>query len=666
MPSHSNVAIVTDPPERHATQKGGTGHMEGWVQGGWCRVLGAWGVIPGTRNEAPSTRHNFQVTSVTAPSDLSARDRRHGPAMLRSVRRKPVFHEITMAFVGSGGDGAVAAADIIAGTCAGEGLHVIKTEAYGPQIRGGESSATVRVSSRPIHAPSDLVDVLVVFRWADFARFRDEMELSEDAIILHEPADAIPADLILPGRTFIGVPFDQTARDAGAPKSKNIVSVGAAAALCGLPAGAVRAAITKRFGKKAPAVIEANIRAFDLGNELPLSMKRPLRYEPGTSRLLMSGNEASAVAAIDAGCRFFAGYPITPSTEVLQYLAEWLPRLGGTVIQTEDELSAIGAIIGASFAGEKALTATSGPGLSLMSEMLGLASVAEIPAVIINVQRGGPSTGLPTKSEQSDLAHAVYASHGDTPRVVIACGDVEESYHSTIDAFNIAEEFQIPVIMLSDQSVAQRKQTLDASALSTGTVIGRRIETNLEDYRRYRLTDDGVSPMTSPGTLGGIYQTNGLEHDEQGRPSASFGVHETMNRKRYRKLDAIAAKYPLYTRFGAEDPEIGILCWGSSEGAVREAIDRLDGGGVRVAAFSPRMLMPLPAAQIQAFVDSCQQILVVELSHSGQFYSYLRTQIDLVRSRTRLFARSGGRALRASEVLRELRALVGISQEVEA
>ncbi len=567
-------------------------------------------------------------------------------------------NEITLAFVGAGGDGAVAASDIIAAVCAGEGLHVIKTEAYGPQIRGGESSATIRVSSVPIFAQADRVDVLMVFQWADLARFRDEIVLADDALVLHEPADPVPSEVAASGWTLVPFPFAQLSRDAGAPKSKNIVAVGAAMALCGLPAGAARAAITNRFARKAPAVVEANLRAFDLAAERTPDVFRRIDYTPSASRLLMSGNEACAVAAIDAGCRFFAGYPITPSTEILQYLAEWLPRLDGTVLQTEDELSAIGAVIGASFAGKKALTATSGPGLSLMSELLGLSAIAEIPTVIINVQRGGPSTGSPTKSEQSDLAHALYGSHGDTPRVVIACSDVEESYHSTIDAFNIAEEFQVPVILLSDQSIAQRRQSIDIDALQH-EVIPRRVASGGQDYRRYAFTPDGVSPMTIPGTKGGIYQTNGLEHDEYGRPSAMFGTHEQMNTKRFRKLEAIADRYPLFSRFGAQDPDIGILCWGSSAGTVREAMATMERERIRVAAFVPRMLMPLPVSALQEFIDACGQTLVIELSHSAQFHHYLRTQVDLPRARTRVYARSGGKALSVEEVLREVHSMIG-------
>src|SRR5438067_3222852 len=418
------------------------------------------------------------------------------------------MNELTFAFVGAGGDGAVAAGDIIAAACAREGLHVIKTEAYGPQIRGGESSAVVRVSSAPIHAQADRVDVLVVFSWADFARFENELVVADDAVIFCESGDEAPIELA--GRTVHPIAFKGTA--------KNVMAIAMLASLFGLPLEATRAAVARRFGKKKQAVIDANLQAFDRGiaEAEKIAVEKRLTYERGTPHLIMSGNEASAFGAIHAGCRFFAGYPITPSSEILHFLADWLPKLRGTTLQTEDELAAIGAVIGGSFAGVKSMTATSGPGLSLMAEMLGLASIAEIPAVIVNVQRGGPSTGIPTKSEQADLLHSVFASHGDTPRVVIACSDVADAYHATVDAFNIAEEFQVPVIVLSDQLIAQRRETIEASTL-LHDVRDRRLATppELETYRRYAEASDGVSPMTIPGMAGGMYQTNGLEHDER-------------------------------------------------------------------------------------------------------------------------------------------------------
>jgi 2-oxoglutarate/2-oxoacid ferredoxin oxidoreductase subunit alpha len=553
-------------------------------------------------------------------------------------------HELSLSIVGAGGDGAVAAGDILSFASARDGLSVIKTEAYGPQIRGGESSCTVRISATPIHAQADAVDALAVFSWADFARFRAEIALAPDALVFHDEKDA-PPDAMQAYR-LVAMPF------ASYRNAKNIFALGLLASAFGLPAAKIRDAVRGRFAKKTEAVIEANLKAFDEGLAVNVDNAKRLDYVPSEPKLLMSGNEASAVGAVEAGCRFFAGYPITPSSEILHSLGEWLPRLGGTCLQTEDELAAIGAVVGASFAGKKALTATSGPGLSLMSEMIGLSSIAEIPSVIVNVQRGGPSTGIPTKSEQSDLWHSIYGSHGDAPRVVVACTDVEDSFHTTVDGFNIAEEFQVPVIVLSEQSIAQRRETVEANRL-THDVVERRVAVDLESYRRYRVTDDGVSPISAPGMKGGEYQTNGLEHDEQGRPSSMYTMHETMNAKRWRKLEAIANKYELFTKFGPDNPDLGILCWGSSTGVVREAIDRLTARGVRVAVFAPRILMPLPKRAIQQFIDSAKELLVIELSFAGQFYRYLRSELDLPKN-TRVFARSGGKNLTVSEVMEQI------------
>ena len=572
-------------------------------------------------------------------------------------------HELSLSIVGAGGDGAVAAGDILSFASARDGLSVIKTEAYGPQIRGGESSCTVRMSATPIHAQADLLDSLVVFSWSDFARFRDELEPAADAIIFYEEKDTPPEAMTK--YRLVAIPF------AAQRNAKNIYALGILASTFGLPSDAIREAVRGRFRKKTAAVIEGNVNAFDAGLqkgiELMLGAKQ-LTYVKSEPKLLMSGNEASAVGAVEAGCRFFAGYPITPSSEILHYLGEWLPRMGGTCLQTEDELAAIGAVVGASFAGKKAMTATSGPGLSLMSEMLGLSSMAEVPAVIVNVQRGGPSTGIPTKSEQSDLMHSLYGGHGDTPRVVLACTDVEDSFHTTVDGFNIAEEFQVPVIVLSEQAVAQRRETIEASAL-VHDVVDRRIATDEDcnDYRRYRVTEDGVSPMSIPGQKGGEYQTNGLEHDELGRPTSMYSTHETMNAKRWRKLDAIAKKYPLCTRIGPDNPDLGILCWGASLGVVQEAVDRLTARGVRVAAFAPRILMPLPAQEIEAFAKSCGELLIIELSFAGQFYKYLRSEVDLPREHVHVRARSGGKNLTVTEVIAEAeRILVESKEEVIA
>ncbi len=569
--------------------------------------------------------------------------------------------DLTFAMVGSGGDGVVTMGDMVAQAAAREGLYVIKVEAYGPQIRGGESSTTVRVSSEDIFAQADQVDVLVVFNWKDFARFKGEITTAPNAIILSEAKDDTevdPADLGAgPEATWVKIPFIELAKEAaGTTLAKNIVTLGLLSELFGLPQAAMRRAIEHKFAKKKAEVLEANIKGFEAGidhaRSLGLDLSAwQLSYTPGEPKLLMSGNEAAAVGAIHAGCRFFAGYPITPSSEVLHFLSEWMPKVGGAVIQTEDELSAFGAVLGGSFAGVKSMTATSGPGLALMTEMLGLASMAELPAVIWDVQRGGPSTGLPTKSEQSDLWQAVFGSHGDAPRVVLAPADVEDCFHTMVDAFNIAEEYQIPVVVLSDQNIAQRRETL--SMLTLDHEVKERLrptEDELVDYRRYKETPNGVSPMTWPGIQGGEYQTNGLEHDEYGHPTSMHIIHEKMNDKRYRKLRPIRDEYHFIRRYGPEDADVGILCWGSSKGPVKEAVMNANARGEKVAAFVPQVLYPFPKHQFESFLKEIKEFIIVELSFSAQFYKYLRTFLELPEGHTHIFKRSGGKNLTVTEV----------------
>ncbi len=561
--------------------------------------------------------------------------------------------------------------DLIAQACANAGLNVIKTEAYGPQIRGGESSCTVRISPDDIYAQADAVDLLVLFNWADYGRFKAEIVPGDGAIVLHEAADAVPEGWEVGRLRLVPVPFTQIAKDAGAPAGKNIATLGILGALFGLPADTLRKAVAKKFGKKKEGVAEANLKAFDAGATFAATLVdqtagTKLAYTPGKPKLLMSGNEAAAVGAVHAGCRFFAGYPITPSSEILHYLSEWMPKLGGKVVQTEDELAAFGAVLGGSFAGVKSMTATSGPGLSLMAEMLGLSTMAEIPSVIVNVQRGGPSTGNPTKNEQSDLWHALYGGHGDAPRVVIAPSDVEDCFHATVEAFNIAEEFQLPVIVLSDQLIGQRRETLSAETMDHPVVDRAKPAADLEGYRRYQDTPNGVSPMAVPGMKNGVYQTNGLEHDEAGRPNSNYITHEKMNEKRYRKLQAVSAKYHFVRRYGPETADIGIVCWGSSKGAVKEAVLRANANGQKVAALVPQVLYPFPVAEFEAFAASVKQLLFIELNFNAQFYMFVRTQVDLPKG-VQVYKRSGGRHLAVSEVENEIRkAYKTIGQEVLA
>ncbi len=581
--------------------------------------------------------------------------------------------DLVLAMFGSGGDGVVTMGEMMAQAGAKDGLDVMRVEAYGPQIRGGESSCTVRLSNQPIYTQGDEVEVVVVFNWQDFLRFKGEVVVAQDAVVLYEESDTTPLEdvgLSLGEEArWIPVPFIALAKEsAGTALAKNIVTLGILSEAVGVPQALIEKAVVHKFSKKKAAILEANIKGFKAGIEWGAGIKdrvtdRYLEYEPGEPRLLMSGNDASAVGALHAGCRFFAGYPITPSSEVLHFLSEWMPKVGGSIIQTEDELSAMGAIIGGSFAGVKSMTATSGPGLALMTEMLGLASMAEIPVVIIDVQRGGPSTGLPTKSEQSDLWQALWGSHGDAPRVVLAPADVEDCFHATVAAFNIAEESQMPVIVLSDQFIAQRRETMSPWSLKH-EVVDRVRPTDEElaegNYERYADTPTGISPMTWPGIKGGEYQTNGLEHTADGRPTSMYLVHEKMNEKRYRKLRDVRSKYSYVRKYGSEKADVGILCWGSCKGPVKEAVMRAEANGQKVSAFVPQVLYPFPRREFEEYLKTVKNVVVVEISYSAQFYKYLKTFLDLP-SDTFVFKRSGGKNLTVAEVEDKIQRVLELS-----
>ena len=327
-------------------------------------------------------------------------------------------------------------------------------------------------------------------------------------------------------------------------------------------------------------MVKGNEDAFAAGSKY--AAEHPLR-EPRTlatpasmteGKLVVDGNDMCAAAAIFAGCEFFGGYPITPSSEIMQFFGREVWKHGGTMLQAEDEIAGIGAVVGASFAGKKAMTATSGPGMSLKTEMLGLATIAELPLVCVNVQRGGPSTGIPTKSEQSDLLQACFSAHGDVLRPVLAPISVADTFGMTVEAFNVAEQYQTPVILLSDQEIAQRKETVDPIDTRAFQVVERRRPSGaeLEKYERFKATESGVSPISHPGMPGGNYLASGIEHNERGAPTASGEVHARMNDKRLRKLEPLKQRRDLFLIEGDPQAPLALVAWGSVAGTAREAV----------------------------------------------------------------------------------------------
>ncbi len=572
--------------------------------------------------------------------------------------------DLTIGIVGSGGEGVISAGEILVWAMAAEGFHSMMIKSYGPQIRGGESAAQVRLNSAPVLSQGDSLDALVVLSWENFPRFEKELILADDAMVFYDAGDKPPAELPFPqGVRFSERPFSDQAREqAGTTLAKNLVALGVVVGWFGLPEDGFRRAIEQRFGRKGKEVLQGNLKAFQAGLALGRQQgasEQP-NFAPGspTKKLVVTGNDALAMGALFAGVRFYAGYPITPASEIMEWMAKHLPKFDGTFIQTEDEIAALTMAIGASFAGQKAMTATSGPGLSLMTESIDLAAMAEIPVVIANVQRGGPSTGIPTKTTQADLFHAVFGGHGDVPRVVLAPTDVADAFAVAVHAFYLSEKYQVPVIILSDQFLGQRLEVIPEIDFEQfrSQVIERLRPTpeELADFKRFRLTETGVSPFSHPGIKGGMYTAAGIEHDEAGRPTSDAEWHDKMADKRARKLATLDAREDaLLWRAGPADAPIGVLAWGSTKGAVEEALRHFRAEGTEISALVPRRLAPLPGVEIQRFVDRLNALLIVELSHQGQFYRYLRSEVALP-ERTWVTKRTGAAPFKVHEIVQAI------------
>jgi 2-oxoglutarate ferredoxin oxidoreductase subunit alpha len=588
--------------------------------------------------------------------------------------RRTMVDDLILGMAGAGGDGVVSAGESLLNAASSEGYHALMTKSFGSQIRGGESSCRVRLSTRKVLNPGGALDVVVALNWDDFFKFGAELPLAVSTVLIYEEkAGAPPATLEQRGvvpREIIAVPIAElTKKSAGNDKAKTSTVLGLLSGWFGIPKAAIERGLDKKFGKKGEGLLEANQKALEAG--LAFALAHPLtegktmappRTAPGT-KMLCDGNDMCAAGALFAGVQFFGGYPITPSTEVMQTLSREIWKYGGTVLQCEDEIAGIGASVGASFAGKKSMTATSGPGMDLKTEILGLATIAELPLVLLNVQRGGPSTGLPTKPEQGDLYQAAFSGHGDVLRPVLAPTDVEDSFRITVEAFNIAEAYQTPVIILSDQEIAQRKEAVDLIDTSKLELVERRRPTEAElaeaPYSRFKLTPSGVSPISHPGMLGGTYLAAGIEHNEKGDPTSGGVMHAKMNEKRFRKLDPIKKRADLFQVLGDPQAPHALVAWGSTAGVCREALELARARGLEAKLLVPYLLWPIAEEVYAEFFRSVKHGLVVELSHQGQLYRMLRMQLDVPKG-LKSFCRSGANPFQPAEIAAHLIELKGM------
>jgi 2-oxoglutarate ferredoxin oxidoreductase subunit alpha len=537
----------------------------------------------------------------------------------RSAHIAAMRDSLSMALAGSGGAGVMTAGNMLLEAAAAAGYYGLMTRTSGPQIRGGEAAAMVRVAAFPTDAQQDRFDILAAVDWQNVARFAAELPLGAGSLIIGDPAQGEPPEVFLrSGARYLPVPLKKLA--AGITGAwPNMVALGMLAALVGLPAEAVEAAARKSMKKGLePGLLAIKAGMAGVQNESGFRLEAP---STRTARWLISGNEAAGYGALRGGVRFVAAYPITPATELLEWLAPALTKVGGTLVQAEDELASINMALGASYGGVPALTATSGPGLSLMIESLGLGVAAEVPVVVVDVMRTGPSTGIATKTEQGDLNLALYGMHGDAPHIVVAPNSVSDCIGATQWAVGLAESLQAPAIVLSDQYFGQARAIVDVPPLEEKKVERETAKPG-DAYKRYALTPSGVSPMAIPGTAGCAYTADGLEHNERGTPSSQAGDHVAQMDKRARKIAQLDPGDGWASIEG--QGETAVITFGSCTGAAREALMNS-----RIKLISLRLLSPAQPERMKKALEGVKRVLVIEQNHSGQFLRYLRSEYEL-------------------------------------
>ncbi|MBF0214645.1 MAG: 2-oxoacid:acceptor oxidoreductase subunit alpha [Magnetococcales bacterium] len=593
--------------------------------------------------------------------------------------------DIQIAICGSAGDGTIAAGDILRNAVAAAGYRVICFDVYPPEIRGfGKCISRVRITTEQSYSLKRQSDVLVSLD--DSHAIPHAGEVRDNGAVIFESQPISPcaegehmSGHVLPGQIPYGFPLRELAQKAtGGARSRNLVVLGFIAGLLGLAPTSFQRIIEKKFAKQGPAVVARNQAGFQSGFDAGAGTFKlddvafgPFEKPASAGKVIMlSGNAAVVQGCLDAEIDTFFGYPITPATTIMERLASEMPKRGRRLLQTEDEISAIAATIGAGYAGSRTATATSGPGLALMAEMLGLATITETPCVVFVSQRGGPSTGMPTKTEQSDLNAALYGSPGDSQRIVIAPTNVEGCYRCAGKAFEMAERYQTPVIVLLDLYLSNRYETVTLGASGPPFVLDankplRRLDPG-EVYQRYALTPDGISPRAIPGDANCMHVITGLEHNELGRPNDSAEMHTAMSRKRHDKLQA-ALEHPDFAvtkRFGdGGRVKVGVLAWGSTFGECLEAMFMAQAEGISCAAMKVVMLSPFPAQAISAFMDDCDAVLVPEVNYEGQFAQLV--QGVLARPVTRL-SRVPSSPMPVELILGEIRRLSGVAASTVA
>jgi 2-oxoglutarate ferredoxin oxidoreductase subunit alpha len=530
---------------------------------------------------------------------------------------------------GEAGQGVQSVGFLLAKVFARGGYHIFADQDYESRVRGGHNFFRVRVSDRKVGAIAEDVDILIA--------------LNMDSIELHQPEVVTKGIIIFDGEKIKGVsgdngsllsiPLEKLAEEkAGDKLMINTVALGAALSVVNYDLSILNVVLVDRFGKG--EVGDRNIAAAKAGYDYVQSEYkgdfRKMKPLSDTKRMLLTGNEAISLGAIAAGCKFMAAYPMTPASSIMEYMAAKSKDLDLVMVHAEDEIAAINMAIGAAYAGVRAMTATSGSGLCLMVEGIGLAGITETPVVIIDAQRPGPAVGLPTRTEQGDLQFVLHAHHGDFPRAVLAPATIEDAFWVTVNAFNWAEKYQLPVIILTDQHLASSHATVDPLDLSQVTIDRGMLFSEKEDdpldYMRHRVTKSGISPRAFPGLGKALVVTDCDEHDEEGHLTEDAGERTAQVQKRLRKLISFKQEIGTPQRYGPKKAETTLIGWGSTYGAIHEAVDILRKENASVNMLHLNELWPFPAKSVADAVSKARNSYVIENNATGQLARLIKAE----------------------------------------
>jgi len=538
---------------------------------------------------------------------------------------------------GEAGAGITRSGFLFAKACLRGGLHVVGTNDYQSLIRGGHNFYVARVDAEEIYSQADTIDLLLALNKETVLLHKNGLVSGGGIVYDEEEVSVSDEELGRSDLKLYSVPLKKVVKELEGPLiMRNTVALGAAFSLVDYDMEILSGVVKDVFK---PKVAELNTKAAKIGydyardqyaGDFEYQLKRTSAAEKRW--MFLTGNEAVGLGAIRAGCKFYAAYPMTPATPLLHFMAPLDRQYGMIVTQVESEIAAINMVAGASFAGVRAMTATSGGGFCLMSEGLGMTGMTETPVVIMLAQRPGPSTGLPTYSGQGDLRFAIHASQGEFPRVVIAPGDMEECFYKTMEAFNLAEKFQIPAILITDKYLVESHGAAELFdqkriGIDRGLLLTKDEYIGEEDYKRHKFTEDGVSPRAMPGMRRAIVRTSADEHDERGYTTDDPQLTTEMFDKRFKKLDALVRELRNYetTKFyGPAEADATILGWGSTKGPVREAMNLLSKEGLKVNYLQIVYLYPFPSASVQRTLKSAKKTVAVENNKTSQLSSLVR------------------------------------------